>query len=200
VNEQETGSSGDVVDLLLDQHRRIRELCTAVAAAPAESRDQPFRTLVRLLAVHEAVEEEIVHPYVKRRVQGTTAEVDHRLDEEREVKKMLVALDALGSDGAGFPPLFERFHTALLDHAAKEEGTEFAGLRERTRPAERTAMAAAVRVASVLAPTHPHPGLESGPRSVLIGTPLAMIDRARDLIRDAMVARAHPAGPEPPGP
>jgi hypothetical protein len=113
---------------------------------------------------------------------------------------MLVALDALGADSPAFMPLFEQFRTGLLAHAAKEESSEFAGLREKTRPAERTAMAAAVRVASALAPTHPHPGLESGARSVLIGTPLAMIDRARDLIRDAMVARAGAGGAATPGP
>lgn len=151
------------------------------------------------MAVHEAVEEEIVHPYVKRRVQGAAVEVDHLLDEEREVKQLLVALDALGTASPGFLPLFEQFRATLLAHAAKEEGSEFAGLREKVRPAERTAMAAAVRVASALAPTHPHPGLESGPRSVLIGTPLAMIDRARDVIRDAMTARARSGDTGSPG-
>jgi hypothetical protein len=92
---------------------------------------------------------------------------------------MLVALDALGSGGSGFDALFDQFQTTLLAHAAKEEKGEFAGLREKTGSAERTAMAAAVRVASTLAPTHPHPGLESGPRSMPVGTPLAMIARAR---------------------
>ena len=33
---------GDVVDLLLDQHPRIRELCAEVAATVAE-RERPFR-------------------------------------------------------------------------------------------------------------------------------------------------------------
>jgi hemerythrin superfamily protein len=178
---------GDVVDLLLQQHAAIRRLCDAVLSAPTGGgREEPFRALLRLLAVHEAVEEEIVHPYVKRRVEGARPDVEHRIDEEREVNRMLVALDALGPDGPGFDDLFARFRTALLAHADKEESSEFAGLRAVTRPAERTAMAAAVRVASALAPTHPHPGNESGPRTVLVGAPLAMIDRARDMLRGAM--------------
>jgi hemerythrin superfamily protein len=146
------------------------------------------------MAVHEAVEEEIVHPYVKRRV-GASAGVDTLLDEEREVKQMLVALDALGPSDAGFDALFDRFRTTLLAHASKEEKGEFAGLREKTGSTERAAMAAAVRVASTLAPTHPHPGLESQARSVLVGTPLAMIDRARDMLRDAMAARSRTDNP-----
>jgi hypothetical protein len=55
---------GDVVDLLLDQHRVIRELCDEISAAGATDREEPFRSLLRLLAVHEAVEEELVHPFV----------------------------------------------------------------------------------------------------------------------------------------
>jgi hypothetical protein len=107
---------------------------------------------------------------------------------------MLVALDELGPADPGFEELFTRFRTALLAHADKEESTEFAGLRSATGPAERAAMGAAVRLASALAPTHPHPGNESAPRALLVGTPMAMIDRARDLLRAAMAGRSHPDG------
>jgi hemerythrin superfamily protein len=192
--QSESSGSGDVVDLLLRQHGALRRLCEEVASAAPGDKDEPFRSLVRLMAAHEAVEEEIVHPYVKRRV-GASAGVDTLLDEEREVKQMLVALDALGPSDAGFDALFDRFRTTLLAHASKEEKGEFAGLREKTGSTERAAMAAAVRVASTLAPTHPHPGLESQARSVLVGTPLAMIDRARDMLRDAMAARSRTDNP-----
>lgn len=189
---------GDVVDLLLDQHRVIRRLCDEVSAATAAEREQPFKALLRLLAVHEAVEEELVHPYVKRRVEGAKDAVAERVEEEREVNKMLVALDSLGPTNPGFEELFTRFRTALLAHADKEESSEFAGLRTATRPAERTAMAAAVRLASALAPTHPHPGNESTARALLVGTPMAMIDRARDLLREAMAGRSHGNGSDAP--
>jgi hemerythrin superfamily protein len=190
---------GDVVDLLLDQHRAIRDLCAEVSAATVADRERPFRSLLRLLAVHEAVEEELVHPYVKRRVEGADAAVAARVDEEREVNKMLAALDALGPTNPGFEELFTRFRSALLTHADKEESSEFAGLRAATRPTERSAMAAAVRLASALAPTHPHPGNESTTRAVLVGTPMAMMDRARDLLREAMAGRSRGTGAERPG-
>ena len=72
------------------------------------------------------------------------------------------------------------------------ESSEFAGFGEQTRPAERRAMAAAARVAAALAPTHPHPGVETAGRKLLVGTPLAMIGRAGDLIRDASPRRSRP--------
>lgn len=180
---------GDVVDLLQRQHEMIRRLCDAVTGAPAAERDEPFRQLLRLMAVHEAVEEEIVHPYVRRRLPDGDAIVSDRLHEEQDGKRMLVALDALGPTCPGFTELFDRYRETLFTHIQREEASEFAGLREKTAPAERTAMAAAIKVATVLAPTHPHPGVETAMRNLLIGTPLAMIDRARDLIRQAMAAK-----------
>jgi hemerythrin superfamily protein len=189
---------GDVVDLLLDQHRAIRELCEKVSTATVADREQPFRSLLRLLAVHEAVEEELVHPYVKRRVDGAKEAVAERVEEEREVNKMLFALDALGPTNPGFEELFTRFRTALLAHADKEESSEFAGLRTATKPGERAAMATAVKLASALAPTHPHPGNESAARALLVGTPMAMMDRARDLLRGAMAGRGGGDGAETP--
>jgi hypothetical protein len=45
-----------------------------------------------------------------------------------------------------------------------------------------------------MAPTHPHPGNESAPRALFVGTPMAMIDRARDLLRGAMAGRSKDDG------
>ncbi|WP_248966314.1 hypothetical protein [Sphaerisporangium perillae] len=41
-------------------------------------------------------------------------------------------------------------------------------------------------MAEAMAPTHPHPGVEPATKNLLIGTPVAMMDRARDVIRQAM--------------
>ena len=58
----------------------------------------------------------------------------------------------------------------------------------------RQAKEAAVRLASALAPTHPHPGNETASRALLVGTPMAMMDRARDLLRGAMAGRSKADG------
>ena len=197
MSEQRPASppENDVVSLLLQQHQMIRTLCDDVTAATATSRQEPFQRLLRLMAVHEAVEEEIVHPFVRRRVQGATAMVEDRLQEERQAKEMLVQLDSMGPAAAGFMPLFDQFRTAVLAHSEKEESSEFAGLREQARPGERRAMTAAAKVAAALAPTHPHPGVESATGNLLVGTPLAMIDRARDLIRNALGPKAASSAP-----
>ena len=46
-----------------------------------------------------------------------------------------------------------------------------------------------------MAPTHPHPGTESATKNLLrVGTPVAMMDRVRDAIRQTMGNSPEPAG------
>ena len=56
------GPADDVVDLLLAQHARIEEQFLLVTGGTGEARRDAFDDLVRLLAVHETAEEEIIHP------------------------------------------------------------------------------------------------------------------------------------------
>lgn len=84
--------------------------------------------------MHEAVEDELVHPYVSRRVAGAKQAVAERVEEEREVNNMLVALDALGPMNPGVEEVFSRFRGALFAHADKEESSEFAGIRSPPAP------------------------------------------------------------------
>src|SRR5215204_5405058 len=48
----------DVIALLLRQHQEIRSLFTELETATGDARRDAFRSLVRLLAVHETAEEE----------------------------------------------------------------------------------------------------------------------------------------------
>jgi hypothetical protein len=55
-----------------------------VAAASGEHKRDLFQDLVRLLAVHEIAEEEVVHPAARRAIDGGDQVVDSRLHEEDE--------------------------------------------------------------------------------------------------------------------
>lgn len=47
-------------------------------------------------------------------------------------------------------------------------------------------MAVTVRLAEAVAPTRPHAGVESAKANLLLGPPVAIMDRARDAIRAAL--------------
>ena len=179
------GPDVDVVDLLLTQHARIEELFTLVAGSTGKDRQEAFDDLVRLLAVHETAEEEVVHPLSRGLVDGGDALVDDRLEEERQAKQTLVELVDAGPDASGFDTAFLLLRDAVLTHARYEERYEFPQLRAKV-PAQRLRAAArAVRAAEAIAPTRPHPSAQSATANVVLGPPLAVFDRARDLIRDA---------------
>ncbi|MFI6787494.1 hemerythrin domain-containing protein [Nonomuraea sp. NPDC050383] len=181
----ETMEETDVIDLLLAQHAMIRDMFDEVEAAGPQKRGEAFTRLVRLLAVHETAEEEIVHPYARKVIDGGEGVVDERLAEEREAKELLQQMDKDGPDAPDFLERLAVLRAAVTAHARSEERYEFAKLRAETSPAERRAMSAGVKAAEAMAPTHPHPGVESVTKNILVGTPTAMMDRIRDVIRQA---------------
>jgi hemerythrin superfamily protein len=180
------GRQLDVVDLLLVQHARIEELFTLAVGTEGDAKRAAFDDLVRMLAVHETAEEEVVHPLSRGLADGGDAMVDDRLAEERQAKEMLAALTEAGPDGDGFDDALLLLRDAVLTHARYEERYEFPQLRAKV-PAERLhSLATAVRAAEALAPTRPHPGAESATANLVTGPALAVADRARDLVRKAV--------------
>ncbi|BDT91749.1 hemerythrin [Nocardia sputorum] len=175
----------DVVDLLTAQHAKIRELLARLQAGPDAKQDL-FTGLVRLLAVHESAEEEVVHPVAGRARFGADADiVQPRLAEENAAKRALADLYDLGVDHPEFDARLARFAAAVDEHATHEEAEEFPLLRAQFSSSQLKRMAGSVRAAEAVAPTRPHPHAgESAPANLLAGPPLALFDRTRDAVRD----------------
>ncbi|MCW2880589.1 MAG: hemerythrin [Sphaerisporangium sp.] len=176
----------DVVGLLIRQHAMIRDMFDDVERAVGEARAEAFERLVRLLAVHETAEEEIVHPYARRVLDGGDAIVEERLREENEAKQLLTLMEERGTQDPSFDSHLRKLRIAVEEHARAEERYEFTRLVRETSESERHTMALGVKAAEALAPTHPHPGVESATKNLLVGTPIAIMDRVRDVIRHAM--------------
>ena len=175
----------DVVDLLLDQHNQIKALLARVADSQGVSKREAFQDLVRLLAVHESAEEEVVHPRARTTITQGDQVVQPRLHEEHEAKQVLAGLYELGTDHPQFDQKFAEFADAVRAHASKEESDEFPALRRDTPPDQLRRMAGAVMAAEAIAPTRPHPKAgESATLNMIAGPPLAVFDRVRDKVRD----------------
>jgi hypothetical protein len=175
-------SPTDVVDFLTAQHEQIKSLFAKTLAASGKAREEAFVDLRRLLAVHETVEEEIVHPRAKRKIAGADAVVDERLQEEHEAKTVLQKLEKLDVDSQEFTRELTELRDAVLDHAGHEENDEFAKLGQELSSRELESMGRAAKLAEAIAPTRPHPGVESQAANLMAGPFAAMLDRARDAI------------------
>ncbi|MCF0088707.1 MULTISPECIES: hemerythrin domain-containing protein [unclassified Streptomyces] len=179
----------DVVSLLMRQHGDIRNLFDEVEACRGEERREAFRRLVRLLAVHETAEEEVVHPFARKAFDGGEEVVADRLAEEKSAKETLAALDEADTDDPAFMTRLMRLRTEVQEHARAEERYEFTHIRRSTDTATLAAMARAIKAAEAMAPTRPHPGVESGAKNMALGPVAALMDRTKDAARKAMGTR-----------
>ena len=176
-------TSGDAVDLLTAQHQEVRQLFSQLHTG-GQGRKDTFECLVRLLAVHETAEEEVVYPALR----GTGPEgeqiAEARKAEENEAKTMLSDLEKLGVDGQGFDAQLETFRLAVLAHAENEEREVFPRLRQSLDAEKLLSMRSALESAEAMAPTHPHPhGPESALGNILVGPFVAVVDKVRDALR-----------------
>ncbi|MGW4094634.1 hemerythrin domain-containing protein [Nocardia sp. NPDC004750] len=176
-------STADAVDFLIDQHGRIRQLFieTADTSDPVE-RENKFFELRRLLAVHETAEEEIIHPRARRELGDGASVVDARLEEENKAKKQLADMESLDISSMEFQVKLAKLREAVLAHADHEEREEFNRLREELDDETLQRLRKTVELAEAMAPTRPHPGVESATANVLVGPFAAMMDRAKDMI------------------
>lgn len=174
----------DIAQLVRDQHAEIKRLFSQVQDNQGDERREAFECLVRLLAVHETAEEEVIYPVVRSADPVGQEIADARTDEESKAKSMLSDLERVGTDSDEFPPRFAVLRDAVLRHAGSEEQTVLPLLEQTQDPAKLERMGSAARVAEKLAPTHPHPhGPESAAGNMVVGPMVAVIDRTRDALR-----------------
>jgi hemerythrin superfamily protein len=141
----------DVIELLMAQHGQIRDLFDEVEQAPPDKVGDAFDRLTRMLSVHETAEEEIVHPYARRKLDNGHGVVADRLTEENRAKRLLLDLHRSGVDHPQFWEGLAGLRTAVLAHARSEERYEFARLRANTSAVERRAMSASLAMCSMTA-------------------------------------------------
>lgn len=180
-------SPDEVVAFLKAQHNLIEDMFDQVLhASDPKAREEPFTTLRQLLAVHETAEEMVVHPRVRREDDAGDAIVEARLKEEHEAKELLSQVEKLDITSQEFIDELSKLREAVLEHARQEENDEFPVLERKVDADDLKRMGAAVRAAEAIAPTRPHPGVESAKLNFALGPFASMLDRARDLIGKAL--------------
>jgi hemerythrin superfamily protein len=186
MGDRTISTARDVVDYLTEQHERIKELfIETLDAADAATQESVFAQLRRLLAVHETAEEMMIHPRVRRKVEGGDAIIDARLAEEHAAKQALQEIEKLQYGTSEFAKAVIHLQADVLQHAQREEDEEFSALDSELSDDERKKLTSAVQLAERIAPTHPHAGVESGAANFAVGPFVSLLDRARDALSDA---------------
>ncbi len=175
---------GDMIEILLEQHQRIRELFGQVKGAEGERKQRAFDELRALLAVHETAEEMVLRPVSSKDAGSEIAGA--RNEEEREAARTLTVLEMMDVSSAEFDRDFAAFERAVLDHARREEKDEFPLVRARENPGALLAMGRTLRAVEKMAPTHPHPSTAGSPAAQWAVGPFAsLVDRTLDALKSA---------------
>jgi hemerythrin superfamily protein len=125
MGHQVNANDGNVVSFLKNQHKQIKVLFEEVIAKAGADREEKFRELCRLLTMHEAGEEAVVHPAATRALPRGEAVVAARIREETEAKKAISELKVLNPSSAEFDTKIHKLRSAVLAHAGREEREEF---------------------------------------------------------------------------
>ncbi|MEV0126079.1 hemerythrin domain-containing protein [Streptomyces sp. NPDC050703] len=135
--------SGDVVELILRDHRRMEDLFRLMRSVEAD-RAAALREFADLLIAHALAEEAEVYPALKRYRDIENDEVEHGVEEHEEGNEALLALlevDEVGSDE--WDEKLEKLVEAVTHHADEEERTILNGARENVAMERREELGAA---------------------------------------------------------
>jgi Hemerythrin HHE cation binding domain len=122
-------NSADIVDVLLDQHQKLQQLCAEVQSASGEGTTRLLGDLARLVYVHEYGERTAVHPVTRDRTTGGDPIGRACQAEGERAVRAIAELHDLGVDSPGFAAAFAAFREAVVDGDAHEERDEWPLLR-----------------------------------------------------------------------
>jgi hypothetical protein len=142
-----TLAGGDVVDLLMAQHRQVDGFFSKVRATEGAEKREAFSTLVEVLHRHEGAEQQTIHT-VLRDLGGDAADVvTRRMGEEEAADRAITDLISLPVDHPAFTSRLAELQEMVHVHAAREESEEFPLLRTLVPGAQLRRMANEVRFA-----------------------------------------------------
>jgi hemerythrin-like domain-containing protein len=123
-------TDGDVVDLILDDHRRFEAMLRDLRDA-SQDRDAARRAFSALHVAHAEAEESKVYPTLRRKDAIGEHEEEHGEEEHAEGHQALLeVLEADDLQSEDFDELAEKLATAVNHHLSEEELTILNPARE----------------------------------------------------------------------
>jgi hemerythrin superfamily protein len=181
----------DAISLLRADHRRVEALFNRFERTPESDllgRTAVVDELLRELAVHSSIEEQILYPHVRAVVADADDEVLEGLEEHRVVKRLCADLERT-------PPGDERYAMRVkvlrenVEHHVEEEQDElFPKVQAVFERAELEELGEELQGAKLIAPTRAHPNVpDQPPLNIIVGLMSAPLDRAVTLGRRTVV-------------
>jgi hemerythrin-like domain-containing protein len=176
----------DAITLLKDDHKtvqkHIRDFERAGPRALA-ARGHAAQALVRELAVHSALEEQVFYPSVRQEVGDAEAEVLQSLEEHHVVKWLCSEIESMAPEDERFVAKVTVLIDNVRNHIEAEESYLFPVVREALGRKRLGDIGELMEKAKPLAPTRPHPRApDSPPANAVAGVVAGAFDRMRDMV------------------
>jgi hemerythrin superfamily protein len=177
----------DAIALLKADHKTVETLFRKFEQAGRNARKLKRRLvakIVRELAVHSAIEEQVFYPAVRSKGGQLQEMILLALEEHHVAKWLLKELEDLPAEAERFEAKVLVLMENIRTHVAEEERELFPQVRKAFTPAELKAMAQALVLAKRAAPTRPHPRApDTPPGNLVAGTMSAVLDMGKDAVR-----------------
>jgi hemerythrin superfamily protein len=173
----------NALTLLKQDHQNVEQLFTRfeelASGKGTKAKGDVVQKIVTQLSVHAGIEEQVFYPAVRAALADLDSTVLESLEEHHAVKLLLTEIEKT-------PPTADRFDakvTVMIEnvrhHVKEEEDELFPKVREAMTVQQLEELGQALEQARETAPTRPHPFQpDQPPLNVLLGTPVAMVDKA----------------------
>ena len=187
----------DAIALLQHDHEEVEQLFRRfekLTERAHKSKQKIVMSIIRELAIHSAIEEMLFYPAVRtaalkanaRTLKEAADTILESLEEHHVVKWTLSELEKMKPEDERFDAKVKVLMESVRHHVEEEEDELFPKAR-RLLGKEIEALGERMEKAKKLAPTRPHPRApDQPPGNFVAGTMAAMMDRARDAVRDGM--------------
>ena len=198
----------DAIAVLKRDHEEVERLFRQfekLTERAHRSKQRIVMKIIRELAIHAAVEEMLFYPAVRtaamkanvRALKEAADTVLESLEEHHVVKWTLSELEKMKPEDERYDAKVQVLMESVRHHVEEEEEELFPKARRLLGDDLLLELGDKIEKAKKIAPTRPHPRApDEPPGNLVAGTVAAVMDRAKDMVRDGVERLSRRAGPD----
>jgi len=198
----------DAIALLKRDHEEVERLFRQfekLTERAHRSKQKIVMKIIRELAIHAAVEEMLFYPAVRtaamkanvRALKEAADTVLESLEEHHVVKWTLSELEKMKPEDERYDAKVQVLMESVRHHVEEEEEELFPKARRLLGDDLLFELGDRIEKAKKIAPTRPHPRApDEPPGNLVAGTVAAVMDRAKDMVRDGVERLSRRVGPD----
>jgi len=177
----------DAITLIKHDHKTVEALfkrAEKLGDGALKEKKQIVQQIIRELAIHAAIEEQVFYPAVRKAIKAAEDDVLEALEEHHIVKWTLSELDGMNPKDERFDAKLTVLMELVRHHVKEEEQDLLPQVAKKLNRETLETLGKALEAAKKVVPTRPHPRApDSPPAGMVAALPAALLDRAKDFVQ-----------------